>query len=518
MKELSTNGLADLAPAFSPAKTALIALPAAFVCGAIAAHAPAMAILLPIGLILFIYGVRYPIRFFAGYLFYCSVELFLTNKLLGNSAMMARLSSEALLLGVSAAVLLNIFIQRGRLHRTPADIPFFAFVFVCLFSAFMNGIGVTPVALGMRIYLRYAIPFYALIQLQPSRDELRPILYAILWAFGIQVGVGLLEALAPAILKPVFLARSESAMLGLTIAKGQTFTRTDLHTAIFGTLENYNNYGAFLALTIPVIFLIWKFKVVRSGRILLPALLVFAVIALVLTGSRSSMIAFSMGSMIIFWKMKRRWAVAVLLIGVLMLGAMALSTINANRGLALQEHEIYSDSLMDRWFLVLQPGQLDSSPYRNFRLYLWQHIGKYILLRSPFFGLGIGTFGSLYSTQMFSGLYEDLNIHARHVQHFIGDSNWITIYAQTGLLGLLSYFGIFIRFGRRKKPGSDQRAHPMHKMFQLLMPVFLTTFLIVAIFGPYFEARTTSLLLWIVAAMNIAVFHGKLVDEMEPSS
>ncbi len=463
-----------------------------------AALAPELALVLPLMLPLLALGLARPLWFFAGFILYGSLELFLTNAILGERFLLGRMASEAMLIGVSLLLIARTVMQRGRLRRTPLDLPLLLFLSVSIFSAFWNGVGTVPALLGLRTYLRFVIVYYAIVQLHPEIRQLRPLVWALVAVIVVQVTIGILQAVDPAGIRPFFFVESRTEVLGLEMLSRQTFKRTDLHTAIFGTMENYNNYGGFLATSIPILYGFWLARRSQASAWLVPALLA-SLVALALTGSRSSMLAFMAASVVSLVQLRKRWVLIVLLGALATIGYIMVTQILAQQGLIGQRLDPYSSNILQRWLVLIQPGTLEAGG--NFRMYLMIEVGSWILTASPLIGLGIGTFGSIYSAQLMPSLYSEMGIPEHLLRRFIGDVNWVTIYAQTGFIGLLAFVGMLWRAagGMERTPTARHGILEAHAISSGIRPMVMAA-VVLGFFNPNFEARYSSFLLWVFLA------------------
>jgi hypothetical protein len=146
--------------------------------------------------------------------------------------------------------------------------------------------------------------------------------------------------------------------------------------------------------------------------------------------------------------------------------------------------------------------------YVNARTYEIVNGGGAILERSPLLGLGPGTFGG-QSTFHDYAFYNRLNVglllsDPRH--NYVTDVEWMNVFGQLGLLGLLAFlwmfatiYRIFIRTWRM------QRADTVLARIALAGAAFVPMFLFAGFTGPNFEVRTVAIWLWLVGGLVVAV-------------
>jgi hypothetical protein len=146
--------------------------------------------------------------------------------------------------------------------------------------------------------------------------------------------------------------------------------------------------------------------------------------------------------------------------------------------------------------------------YVNARTYEIVNGGSAVLKRSPLLGLGPGTFGGQSTFHNYE-FYNRLNVglllsDPRH--NYVADVEWMNVFGQLGLLGLLAFlwmfaviYRIFIRTWRM------QRSDTVLARTALAGAALVPMFLFAGFTGPNFEVRTVAIWLWLLGGLVVAV-------------
>jgi hypothetical protein len=445
-----------------------------------------------------------PVAVICGLAFYIPIERFITVGLSDQAFVISQVAGEVVLIALLTGILARRVASGKRLVATPLDLALIAFVAVCLLSALVNRVGPTSTVYGIRIVLRYAVLFYAIANGGFSRREIKYMVGAYFAAAGLQIGVGLMQALTAGAAKELFTGTHEVTIGKVGFTRGQNVMGAGqrLHTVIFGTMENYNGYGMFLAGAWLVAFSMLRARTRALGSGRLWAVVVLGFACVVLSFSRSSLLVLILGSIVVSYLAGyKRWALSL---AFLLLAGLA-SIIYLGTQFSGQELPVLSNNIVYRWVREFTPERLVFREAGNYRLFLLFVISVRILSQSPILGLGPGTFGSALTLLPGQELYAKLGMNSEYAVLFAADSNWTTIMAQTGLVGLFFFalivFGMSAYSARILKRTSDPLLRGV-----CLAQIGLTVLVVVAgFFGPFFESRSTSFYYWALGGMVVGL-------------
>jgi hypothetical protein len=444
------------------------------------------------------------IAFFA---LYIPVEQFLTFRLDDQAFILCRVASEAVLWVLLGATIVKRLTARRPLESTPIDIPIAAFLGIALLSAIVNGVGATSLVYGLRQIFRYAILVYIIANAGLPRRTMKAIMWAFLSAAAIQIAIGLIEALSGGAAKQVFISGRTFTVGSMKITRGGSLPTAayETSTAIFGTLQHYNAYGVFLALALLTALGLRTHGFRFGGRKGATLFIAAGFVCLVLSYSRSSMLALIAGQAVC-WHIsgKKRAARAVLL------GTALAFVVLFYVGTFMRSADIpiYDTNILMRWVRVFQPQQMGAEELENYRLFLLVVVATRVFAKSPLLGIGPGTFGSAISSWTGSTVYEDLGMRIGEGVSFVNDSNWASIFGQVGILGggaFLILLAVMIRYCITTYRRTSDR---MLKGLCLACVGSIVVMSISSFFGNHFEGRYSAYYLWMIFGAVVALSKG----------
>jgi len=479
--------------------TALVAL--AF--GAALARDPALTSVVFVTLFAAVLSLWRPHAVIAAIAFYIPLERALTVRLPETAFIVSQLSGEVVLAFLLAGVLARRAASGRRFVSTPVDVYVAAFLGAAVVSALVNGVSVGASVYSIRVVLRYAVVYYALVNSDLTGREARSFAKIFLAAAGVQVALGLLESLTGGAAKEWFLAYRKVSLGGVELVRGlHKGTGRGLFTVIFGTLENYNNYGHFMSSAF-VFGLAVHLTRTRSrtarGRALLLALIL---VCIVLSFSRSSLLMTALASAVVLYAAGRRKKAAAIVL--LLAAALAAIAVAAPR-YSGSEMPVYSTSLLYRWIRPFTPERLSPSEAGNYRLFLLLVVSARALAQSPLFGFGPGTFGSALTMSGAPEPYEALGLNYEYAGKFAADSNWTTLLVQTGLLGLLAFALVLWAVARYCLRAYRRSSDPTTRAMCLAQLGLVVTLSVAGFFTSAFENRFTSFYFWAVGGLAVSL-------------
>jgi hypothetical protein len=435
--------------------------------------------------------------------FYIPIERLITAQLPDTAFMMSQASGEIVLLALLAGVLARRAARKEAFVSTPIDLALLTFVGVCVLSAFANGVSVQSTAYGIRIVLRYTIVFYAIVNGGFTQAQIRTFVMIFFAAVALQIAVGLLQALTGGAAKEWFIVAKEVSVGGVDFVRGlESGTGRGLFTVIFGTLEHYNNYGHFMSLALVFAFAISSHKGILMGQKRLRAILVLALVCIVLSFSRSSLLIAIVGTVVVlFARGNKKAASAIVFVLLAGLGAIIYMGITYSG----QDMPVYSTSFVYRWVRPFTPDRLALTDAGNYRLFLLFIVSVRAVSQSPLLGLGPGTFGSALTRTGNPEIYEGLGMNYEYAGKFAADSNWTTIVAQTGVLGILAIGFVVIGMAAYSVRVLRRTPNPVLKGLCLGQLAVTTVIILAAFFSPAFENRFTAYYYWAMSGLTVAL-------------
>jgi len=254
---------------------------------------------------------------------------------------------------------------------------------------------------------------------------------------------------------------------------GGAFLSQGIDRAVGGTSmsNNPNELGTTLASALPLFLLLALSRTEKWRRGILAALVVCLAIAIVLTGSRASMLGLLAGSIFMWWKTRRR-----VLTGIL--GALVLVVGFTN--MPNQYKTRYS---------TIAESHLDASS--RSRVVTWM-AGLRMLADRPLFGVGIRCYGAA------NGSYS----HGR--SWLEAHSLYFQVLGELGLIGAFAFFSFLLeilRLNRRTARSLQGNEWQFERVVLEGVFVGLITLLVSGVFGHSLLRRTW----YVFAAIALAV-------------
>ena len=191
----------------------------------------------------------------------------------------------------------------------------------------------------------------------------------------------------------------------------------DMPGRVFSTMANPNNYAEFLILFVPLMFVMavnLKNKMLKTGLI---TLLIFPVLAFLMTYSRSGWVSFALVVFIAIFLYNKKYIPALIL-------------------LAIAAVPFLPSSILNR---ILTIGNMSDSS-NSYRIYIWKAVLK-MMRERWFFGVGLGpeSFHSFYAR--FANPKAAIAMHS----HMLYLETWV----ETGLVGVVSFLWFYLSMARR---------------------------------------------------------------------
>ena len=415
----------------------------------------------------------------------------------------ARYFPEALLYVLAVLVVIHVLLERRRLPSTPIDFTFILFLFALVCSSLINLVPISTTVLGYRQILRYLVLFFAVVYLAPPKTRIRQTILIMLGMLAFESALGILQAVAGGGLDEFLIPSDRKFFDSIQLTAGtQQFWAPG--ERVFATMGRYDQLGTFitffLLLALGLAYEVRE-KVSRHWLIIIFAL---ALPALVLTYSRASWFGFALGVLLIGLAVKRDRRVVL---GVTLIVAALAVTFFYERVVLRYIVDVPQQTVIERLFEAFTPERLKGEYYGLGRVYWLVQTPLVVVPSAPIFGVGPGRFGggaaaALHNTDAYDRLGLPFGVFGTEGQI---DSNWMSLWGETGTLGIIFYvmmFAVLARLALRLYRKSDDGWTRGLALGFLGAEVAVT---FQAFLGTYLEVRTLALYFWLLAAMLVVL-------------
>lgn len=386
-----------------------------------------------------------------------------------------RFLGEITILIVVVALLLKQFLFKKKWPKTPIDLPIVILLFAMIISAAVNHVPLFVFGLGVKNIFRYILLFYLIILSKPSEKEIVKLLKVLLTVALIQAAIAVFQSI---IGKPAFdFLAARDVIIGDQLVRSggaEKLALSSYRTLVFSTMGRYNVLGNYIAfwLGLCLALIIPKKNIIKIRPIYLGLLF----LALLLSYSRMSWVAFLIGIPIIFLYSKKYKIFIFIFSGVLLCFTVwvwlfiggTVDTVAVNAGVG---------NPITRFIDLLSTDYLKIS-FSAGRGYSYFSIAPALLKVKPIFGFGPGMIASDV-TNLFSitSVADRLSLDNPYALLFLGDAGFVTILAQMGLIGVLAILLIFVQlfrigFNFQKKTNSYWKPIAVGYIVILVMMVF----------------------------------------------
>lgn len=429
-----------------------------------------------------------------------------------------RVVPDALLLLAFCLRLPLARLRRERVFGTPLDLPIALILLVAGGSFVYNHIAVSVAAGGVYVLLRYVLVFYLAASSRFTERDVRVFVLMI-------VAVAILQCVVGAV---------EFVLLHFA---GLYLFNFDL---VQGTTGYFNVLGMYLAIACIMALACYSPTWITHPTTRLALLVGASSAVIILALSRQSLASLAIGWIVIaifgrrYWPLRMSQLGTVAVAGAAVVAASALLTVvspavlsgttstarqspvSTNSSGTEGPHSTVTvtpkptsaskayDTAAKGKGKQFNPGNLLSPDfYKNSRLYEIVNGGEAVLQQSPLVGLGPGTFGG-QATFHDQAFYDRLNVglllsDPKHT--YVSDVEWMTIFGQLGLLGLLGFVAIFVQIWRLAYRAFKTSGQEMTRRLALATMALVLVWIVVGFTGPNFELRPVSIWIWILPGM-----------------
>jgi len=435
-------------------------------------------------------------------LLYLPFEPFLLKWIPDDIYVYARFFSELLIYLIALSTIWKLVVRDVKFRSTSIDIPFIIFLVLILTSAVINAVEPMDTLLGTRQIIRFMLLFFITVNLAPTKKWIRVTFGALFVVLGIQVLLGLSQAVVGQPLDSFLLPTARRTYGEITLTEG-TVQFWDPGQRVFGTLGRYDRLGTFMAvLMLIIVSLLYEPKLCKKYGHVFGPLFVVALPALALTYSRSAWFGFIFGALFIALWAKRDMRIA----WVTGLAGVAIALYLAFSGLVVGRLiDVPQQTLAERFFETFSYTRWEGEYYGLGRMYWIVNTVTAVVPASPVFGhgpasYGGGAVGALENTRVYDDLGLPFGVYG--TEGYI-DNNWFSLWGEVGTVGLGVYLWLYVAlfltclqvWRRSKNPQTRALAlGAAAMMIAVALNAFLATFL---------EVRTLASYLWVITGLVV---------------
>lgn len=415
---------------------------------------------------------------------------------------------EALLYLATFFSLIKYLFNKARPNwRNPLIEWFAIYLVVALISFFLNDYRSLIWLAGMRQLLRFVAIFFLVIFENYDEEILKQIMYVGLGVVVVEAIFGIVQYFAGGRLDN-YLFFDQAFNYGGNLgdegiqefwAKGQR---------VFATLGRYDRLGSFLVSGFLMMFP-WIYYVKdKSQKLLLRGGLFLVAVAIVLTYSRASWLAFVVGILVVgyyVWNDRRVLRLGLWTIGIL---ASVLALLVITRGFGAAAVDQANQTLSGRTLEAVSYYSWQQSYEGYGRIFFIINTPLMVTRYYPIFGVGPGNYGSGAAAALGNDLFYNRLHLPFGIQNTYGqiDNNWWSILGETGILGLLCWVGIFSELIIGSIFIFKKSDEPFERVFGGGFVGVCVGLMIMGFFGPYFEFRALMFYFWLWAGMMICLW------------
>ncbi|MBI2485315.1 O-antigen ligase family protein [Candidatus Uhrbacteria bacterium] len=455
---------------------------------------PITALAVLIGILCFGVALLRPLWILAGLALYFPLEPFVLKFVPDHLFVYARFFPEVLLYGVAGVAIVSV-LASSRRTCTPLDLPFALFLVTMLASIVINLLPPETALLGARQILRFPIVYFAAVYLHPSRTFMKRLTIALLALALAEAGLGILQAIVGERLDTL-LFPSEGRFFGELTLAPNAFRFWDPGSRVFATLGRYDRLATFLSFALLLgAGILYEMRHLVH-RFELRALFLLGLPALVLTYSRSGWFGFVLGFLLIGFLLKRDMRVRVALVTFLLFTSayVLFSGVVVSRLI-----DVPRQGVAERFFEAFSLSRWQGEYYGLGRLFWIVNTPLHVVPAAPLFGHGPGQFGggavlALRNTRVYDML--GLPFGVGGTEGYI-DNNWLSLWGETGTLGLIFYLWMFAALGALAARTWRGAHDPFARAMALGFMGIIVAMSIHAFLASFLETRTLAYHFWL---------------------
>jgi hypothetical protein len=390
---------------------------------------------------------------------------------------------------------------------TPLNLWLLAFLGVALVSLLSNWYNPVIWFLGLRQLLRFVLIFIIFLFEDYDVSVIRNFLWI---GAAIVVGesiLGLFQYLTGGELDK-YLFFTDSISIGPIELEGvqQNWAPGQ---RVFATLGRYDRLGSLLSIGLVMLFPWYYVLKTPENRERWWGGFIVGVMALVLTYSRASWLAFLAGMFTIgYFLVEDRRLFRTLTIGGIIVAAYLLFVIITQSFGSATVELPGKLSVRDRLVEAVSFYSWQQSYEGYGRFFFIINTPRMVVLNSPLFGVGPGNYGggvaaSLTNTAVYDRLHLPFGIQNSYGQI---DNNWLSIWGEFGTLGLLVWIMIFRSIYKSAYYVHKHSEDVIQKTIAQGLCGATISLSVLGFFGPYFEFRSLMVYFWLTVGIALYYF------------
>lgn len=456
-----------------------------------------------VSIILFLTAWR-PAWILTLWLAYLPLEPFILKWIPDELYVYARYGSEVLLYVVFLSAIIHRLWQPKplKLAEFPFGPTFIGLVLLVGVSALVNLVDPTEALLGARMIFRFILCYFVVLLLKPSLTWQSLTAKVLAGVVVLQVVLGLSQAVIGAPLDQ-FLLPSERKTFGAYQLTGGTTQFWDPGERVFGTLGRYDQLGVFLAIASLLLVgalyhLHWSDRQKLWGY----GALLFLLLTLTLTYSRSAWFGFLIGFLFIALVIKRD---RLVLLGATLFSIAIVTYAGFNGLLVNRLTETGSQTVIERFFESMSAERFRGEYYGLGRVYWMYHSVMTVFPAAPVFGFGPGQYGggavaATGQAEVYDRLGLPFGVYG--TEGYI-DNNWLSLLGELGLVGLGAYLWWYVGLARVMVKTAARSTDGHTKALAAGTAGVFVAVAVNASLATMLEVRTLAPYLWVLAALVV---------------
>lgn len=409
---------------------------------------------------------------------------------------------EVLLYGVFLIAWWRYWRRTGRiLPALPLNKWLLGFLAVAIISLIANWYSPAVWLLGLRQLLRFVLLIFLVFFVAYPPEVRKKFFICGAIVLGGEIFLAFIQYLSGGALDP-YLFSTQAVNIGNRAWLGGIEQFWTPGTRVFATLGRYDQLGSFLMLGLLFLFPVWYFAKEHKYKLWIGVLFLSGLLALFLTMSRASWLAFFVGIVVIGigWLKEKKLAIAIgILAAILSVYLVGFAVAREN---ALSITERSNQNLAERIFESVSLRAWRESYNGYGRIFFIINTPSVVVWSSPLWGVGPGNYGGGVAAALLNTkVYERLRLPFG-IQNVYGqiDNSWFCLWGEYGTLGLVLWGGILVTiFCKARK--SFQKGADEHKWLAAGVAGATVGIAVLGFFGPYFEFRTLMFYYWLAVGL-----------------